>query len=107
MSYINRRGVFWVGIVNAILLALLCLISIIRNVDNTKERGNIALGKQKRQTTEQTGYDDHSLNSIKRDVEPAAEAPQTPNLQGQHANDSLPLEWEGPVIAVLNNNYQS
>ena len=98
---------FWVGVVNAILLALLCLILISRTPDNTKERGNTALGKQSRQSTEQTGYDNHSLNLIKRDVEPAAEAPQTPNLQGQYANDPLPLEWEGPVIAVLNNNYQS
>ena len=107
MSFLSKRGLFWVGVVNAILLALLCIIFSNRKGDTIEGHKNIAFEKQKRQSTDQTSDADYSPVARKKDLEAVAETPQPSSLQEQGAADRLPPEWEGPVIAVLNKNYPS
>ena len=54
MSFLSKRGLFWVGVVNAILLALLCVIFSNRKGDTSEGHGKIAFEKKKRQSTDQT-----------------------------------------------------
>lgn len=107
MSSLSRRGLFCVGVVNAILLALLCIIFANRKGDTSEGHGKIAFEKKKRQSTDQTSDVNYSPAARKKDLETLAEVPQPSSLQEQSATDRLPLEWEGPVIAVLNNSYPS
>lgn len=107
MSLLSRRGLFWVGVLNATLLATLCIIFSNRKSDTREGYGNLAFEKQNRHSTDQTSDVDYSPVARKKDLEALAEAPQPSSLQEQSATDRLPLEWEGPVIAVLNNNYPS
>jgi len=54
VSSLSRRGLFCVGVVNAILLALLCIIFANRKGDTSEGHGKIAFEKKKRQSTDQT-----------------------------------------------------
>ena len=105
MSLISRRALFWVGLLNAILLALLCFILLKKNNGTTDEKKNIA--PEKKQRTYQTISDDCSIANRKNDLKAVVNSPQASVFEGQSTTDLLPLEWEGTVIAVLNNNYQS
>ena len=107
MAFLSRRGLFWVGVLNAILLALLCFILLNGKNATTESQGNISFEKQKRQSSGQTTDIEHSPVASKKDLESVAESPQKSDLQRQNTNDPLPLEWEGPVIAVLSNSYQN
>ena len=105
MSLISRRALFGVGLLNAILLALLCFIILKKNNVTTDENKNIA--PEKEQRTSQTISDDCSIANRKNDLKAVVNSPQASVFGGQSTTDPLPLEWEGTVIAVLNNNYQS
>ena len=107
MSLVSRRALFWVGVLNAVLLALLCCILLKNNSTTANGRRNEAPQKENEQSTNGTRGQDHFLAPNKTDFESANETLQTSNLQGQSTTDTLPLEWEGPVIAVLNSNYPS
>lgn len=107
MSLVSRRALFWVGVLNAVLLALLCCILLKNNSITANGRRNEAPQKENEQSTNGTRDHDHFLAPNKTDFESDNEVPQTSNLQEQSTTDKLPLEWEGPVIAVLNSNYPS
>ena len=104
MSLVSRRAFFWVGVLNAILLALLCFILLKKNNGATNGQKNIA--PEKEQCTDQTSSDDHPIANRKNDLEAVVSGPQASAFEEQSTTDPLPLEWEDPVIAVLNNSYQ-
>ncbi|NBT48883.1 MAG: hypothetical protein EBT07_13900 [Actinobacteria bacterium] len=86
-------------------MALLCFIILKKNNVTTDENKNIA--PEKEQRTSQTISDDCSIANRKNDLKAVVNSPQASVFGGQSTTDPLPLEWEGTVIAVLNNNYQS
>lgn len=99
----NKRLLFWVGIINAVLVALLCFILLKKNIDTTNEQTNKT--PEKSQVIDQTSRDDRALANRKSDSESVVEPAQTSALEGQSTTAPIPHEWEGPLISVLNNSY--
>lgn len=107
MAHVSRRGLFWVGVFNVILLTLLCIILLKGKGSSKESHGANSLPEQKARSSDQINTENHFSATKDRNLESIAKPSQTSDLQTQNTNDPLPIEWEGPVIAVLNNSYQN
>jgi len=101
------RKLLFLGTINAALLALLCLILLKKNSDNASGHRSIALPIKNAHITGQTTEEENLRATWENDLKTIAETPQTTDIQGQGITEPLPLEWEDPVIAVLNNSYSN